>query len=317
MDTNRETELNQFKELINLSEFSASMGYCIDRSESSKNSIVMRKDRDKIIIARSGESQHYIYFSVRDESDNGTIIDFIQKRTGDNLGMIRKTLRPWIGQTSIQRPTPTIHTYEKNIKPTSRDFAHIHKEFSTLKIITNHPYLLYRGINETIQADKRFKGKIYRDTRRNAVFPHYDENGLVGFELKNKNFTGMPPGSKKTVWVSNSFKTDERLVITESGIEALSHYALFCNEHDRYISLGGSWSPHAAQLLCLMIRKFKGNSLVFAFNNDIAGDEMASKLLTYLENEGLSEHLKIIIEKPEKINDDWNNVLIKKYETYV
>jgi len=312
METNRATELSQFKEQINLSEYAASIGYCIDRTESSKNSIVMRKGDDKIIIALSAESQHYIYFSVRDDNDNGTIIDFIQNRTNESLGFVRKELRPWIGESAIQRPI--IESYEKNIQPTQKDREHILREFSKLKVISDHPYLIERGISEVTQIHKRFLGKIYRDTKRNVAFPHYDEKGLVGFELKNKNFTGMPKGSSKTVWISNAFKTDKRLVITESGIEALSHFSLFKNLHDRYISMGGSWSPQAAKLVALMISKFKGSDLVLAFNNDNAGREMIAKLQAFLEKENLIETLKLIIEKPKQDNYDWNNVLKEKIE---
>ena len=37
-------------------------------------------DGDKVVIAVNGSNGHWIYFSVRDDADNGTIIDFIQNR---------------------------------------------------------------------------------------------------------------------------------------------------------------------------------------------------------------------------------------------
>jgi hypothetical protein len=91
-------ELEQFKTLVNLSEFAAARGFELDRRESSRNSAVMRHpDGDKIIIARNGENANWIFFSVRDERENGTIIDFIQRREGINLGQVRKILRNWLG----------------------------------------------------------------------------------------------------------------------------------------------------------------------------------------------------------------------------
>lgn len=77
MRENRTDELEQFKIGINLAEYAAAQGYQIDRRESSRNSAVMRResDNDKIIIATDTDG-HGVYFSVRDEQDNGSIVDF-------------------------------------------------------------------------------------------------------------------------------------------------------------------------------------------------------------------------------------------------
>jgi hypothetical protein len=92
-----DVELERFKAQINLSEFAASKGYALDRRESSRNSAVMRHpDSDKIIIAQN-ENGDWMYFSIRDDRDNGTIIDFLQNRGGGSLGQVRKTLRAWLG----------------------------------------------------------------------------------------------------------------------------------------------------------------------------------------------------------------------------
>ncbi len=74
------SELEEFKSSINLSEYAASQGYLMDRRASSRNSVVMRTESgDKIVIAR-GHDGHWIYFSVRDDSDHGTIMGFCVKR---------------------------------------------------------------------------------------------------------------------------------------------------------------------------------------------------------------------------------------------
>jgi hypothetical protein len=79
-------EIDRFKSEINLIEYASDKGYQIDRAESSRNSVVMRSPAtdDKIIVGR-GPNGHWKYFSVRDSSDNGTIIDFAQKRDVKNL----------------------------------------------------------------------------------------------------------------------------------------------------------------------------------------------------------------------------------------
>ena len=46
-----------------------------------RRSCVTRVSDDKVIIKR-GMDGHYVYFSVRDDRDNGSIIDFVQFRQG-------------------------------------------------------------------------------------------------------------------------------------------------------------------------------------------------------------------------------------------
>src|SRR3546814_11571881 len=66
------------------------------RKASSRNSAVMvRSPGDKIIIAL-GADRHWIYFSVGEERDSGSIVDFVQNRQGGTLGDVRKELRPWL-----------------------------------------------------------------------------------------------------------------------------------------------------------------------------------------------------------------------------
>jgi len=101
-------ELEDFKTHINLSEYAAAQGYVLDRKASSRNSAVMRSPAgDKIVIAR-GSDRHWIFFSVRDDLDNGSIIDFVQKRQHCKLGGVRQELRPWLGGfRHITHPIPT------------------------------------------------------------------------------------------------------------------------------------------------------------------------------------------------------------------
>ncbi len=304
MDT-RQDELNRFKSEINLSEFAASYGYELDRAKSSRNSAVMRKGDDKIIIARA-ETNHYIYFSRHDDRDNGTIIDFIQNRTGKNLGEIRKELRPWIGEGRI--PTPEIRQYQKSITITQKDQAKVIQNFATFKEINTLPYLNWRGIPDDVINDPRFKGRIFRDQRRNAIFPHFNETGLCGYEIKNKNYTGFASGGEKTVWVSQCFKGDKTLVFTESAIEALSHFTLYRNPEQRYVSISGSWSEEAEEFMMKIIKAFKGENLLLAFNNDEAGHDLAEKLRAAIAERKLHQ-FNVLEVFPDTVGYDWNDIL--------
>ena len=96
-------ELDRFKRDVNLSELAASMGYQLVRRErsssgkwrgSSPASVLMRhpSTNDKIVIRRDVDG-HWTYFSVRDDRDSGSAIDFLQHRRPLGLGEIRAELR--------------------------------------------------------------------------------------------------------------------------------------------------------------------------------------------------------------------------------
>ena len=86
---------------IDLQSHAAAQGHELDPWESWRGSAVMRHPNgDKIIVTRNAANEHYVYFSVRDERDHGTIVDFIERRKSLNLGQVRKELRPWVGRTS-------------------------------------------------------------------------------------------------------------------------------------------------------------------------------------------------------------------------
>jgi len=196
-----DAELEQFKTGVNLSEFAASKGYALDRRESSRNSAVMRHpDGDKIVIAKNEASGDWMYFSVRDDRDNGTVIDFVQGRDGGSLGEVRKTLRAWLG---LSRPAGVqLPAFVRDLMPVSKDRAGVIAAWERARTCTALPYLTSRGLGPDVLAFPRFAGCVRVDQRKNALFPHYDKDGLCGFEVKNKNFTGFAPGGVKGLWHS-------------------------------------------------------------------------------------------------------------------
>ena len=75
-------ELHRFKSDIHFLQYAADRyGYQRDGRESSVASHVLRHPatNDKIVV-RKDKDGHWTYFSVRDDRDHGTIIDFVQRR---------------------------------------------------------------------------------------------------------------------------------------------------------------------------------------------------------------------------------------------
>src|SRR5580658_5062036 len=104
---NQDRELDAFKREIDLRQFAASLGYEMDRGESWRGSTVLRSGADKIVVKRNGNG-HYVFFSLRDDDDNGTVIDFVQRRQHLSLGAVRQVLRPWTGRSASAPQLPAL-----------------------------------------------------------------------------------------------------------------------------------------------------------------------------------------------------------------
>jgi len=271
-------ELDDFKTAINLSEFAASRSYVLDARASSRNSAVMRNpgDNDKIIITRNADSGHWIYFSVRDDRDNGTVIDFVQNRGGGSLGEVRKTLRAWLGSP---RPVLQPTLFARDLVPVSRDRAAVLTAWERARACASLPYLTARGLGPDVLALPRFAGCVRVDQRNNALFPHYDKDGLCGFEIKNKDFTGFAPGGVKGLWHSKTKPSDFWLVLTESAIDAYSFHVIQGGDGSRYMSTGGALNPQQPALLRGAMEKMPdGSVIILAFDLDEAGDKLADEV---------------------------------------
>jgi hypothetical protein len=234
-------ELESFKTSIDLRAYAAGLGYRLDRKESSRSTTVMRYgDGDKIIVTRKPDG-HYTYWSVRDDKDHGTIIDFIAHRKNLNLGEIRKLLRAWSGSS----PVPS--SVFRPLQASSRDRVRVEAEYAKMQDAPTHPYLENeRALSASLLGLERFAGRIRIDARGNAIFPHLDADGLCGFEKKNSGFTGYSSGGSKGLWMSHERPDDNRIVFSESAIDALSHAVLFPDNYARYASIGGK--PNAPLL---------------------------------------------------------------------
>ena len=279
IEMKRSEELDRFKSEINLVEYAQSVGYEIDRQKSSQNCIVLKDSAgDKILVGVDLSDHHYFYYSVRDERDRGSVIDFIQNRKRLNLGEVRKELRPWLNGShspaySSREPAPSPI-------PTSKDSHKILAQFESFQAISNHSYLNGRGISQETISDRRFEGTIYTDQRGNAVFPHRDRSGVCGYEIRNHQFKGFSNGGTKGLWVSRSSQDDQRLVICESPIDCLSYHQLFPDAQTRYFATGGTLSEFQKDLLRTAMERLhsKGGEIIIAVDKDDAGQEMTQEL---------------------------------------
>ncbi len=305
IEMKRNEELEQFKSKINLVEYAQNNGYELDQKKSSTNCIVLKDNRgDKLLVGLDKTDNHYFYYSLKNETDKGSIIDFIQKRKNLNLGEVRKELRPWLNNNY----SPTYKPAKKpsiKLTPTSKDRYQIVAQFENFAPINNHPYLNQRGVSQDTINDPRFSKTIYLDNRNNAVFPHQDREGVCGYEIRNQNFKGFSNGGTKGLWVSNSSSKDEKLVICESPLDCLSYHQLFPDDHTRYFATSGTLSEKQKDLLRTAFENIeqKKGEIIIATDNDIGGKEIAQEL------KEIAPKTAQIFRHVPKYQKDWNEAL--------
>jgi hypothetical protein len=307
---NSDIELDTFKREIDLRQFAVSLGYEIDRRESWRGSTVLRRGVDKIVVKRNGNG-HYVFFSVREDDDHGTVIDFVQRRQNLSLGAVRKLLRPWIGGPATPMQFPAL-------EPTSSDRMRVECAYRAVADVSRYPYLEQdRCVPAVVLWSPRFVGRMRMDSRGNTVFPHFDAVGLCGYEIKNRGFTGFAAGGQKGLWFSHTRRDDRRLILAESAIDALSHAALFPDEEDqtRYASLGGKPSRRQMGLLQATIAKLpEGAEIVAAFDADLAGRSLTAEVYQVVANVARSD-LIFKSHLPMQEGKDWNQVLQNRYRS--
>jgi hypothetical protein len=297
-----DAELEEMKTRIDMRAYAVAQGYTLDRKESWRGSSVMRHPRgDKIIIKRDSDD-HYVFFSVHTEA-SGSIIDLVQALQRLSIGAVRKELRPWIGMSPV--PVPTFAPLVK----TAKDRIRVEAAYARMEIAVTHAYLEgERRLPAELLASERIAGRVRRDARGNAVFPHDDADGLCGYEIKNTGFTGFASGGTKGLWLSHEKSDDRRLVLAESAIDALSHAALFPDGRARYASIGGQPTPTQTELIRAAAARMPSDSeIVAAMDADSAGAKLSEVVRRAVELTGRTD-LRFCNHEPVGFKD-WNDQL--------
>jgi hypothetical protein len=305
-----DSELDRFKSDISLLRYAIERyGYQRDRRKSGPASHVLRHPTtdDKIIVRRNPD-RHWTYFSVRDDRDNGTIVDFVKTRARHrSLGHVRQELRQWLGMARPERDDWTADATGSAIAP--HDPRAVAETFAAARVAETSHYLQTRGLRRETLSCKRFVGTWRLGARGNVLFAHRDDAGvLTGFEIKNRGFTGFSPGGTKTAWQSTCEPDDRALVITESAIDALSYHQLGGNaaRANRYLSTAGAPSRRQFALLDRLFAHLPhGLTVVAAVDRDAAGTKLGEKLEQLA---GRHPHLSFRRDSPEG-DKDWNDVL--------
>lgn len=261
---NMTDELDRFKSEISLSDYAQNeFGYELVKKDSSKASLVLKCGGDKIIITRQLDG-HDVYFSVGDERDNGSIIDFLQRRKSVNLGLVRKELRAWL--PGSKRPSIKVpQRLPARAVAVEKDRSEVLRRWASMQ-----PYAgSYLTDERCIDPQTIAAFDVRQDERGNACIAHRDGSGVLGWESKNKGFTGFAAGGQRNVSFS---RLDDgplkRLVVTEAAIDAMSWSQLKHQPGTGYISTGGTQLSQAQREQLTRMMAKHTVPVVLAMDND-------------------------------------------------
>lgn len=294
-------ELEQFKTNINLAEFAAAeYGYKLRKEKSSIHRKVLESPSGDIILVARSKNNHWQFITANagahfnpDSPDNGSIIDLIQKHESLDLQGVRNKLRRESGSTFS---TSADYAVEPK-KPINRNA--IKQTLMNMSSATTSQYLSSRAISSGVLNNPIFLGSILNGYNGAVVFPHWDEEGLIGYEIRNADFKGFSKQGGKGIWFSKNFKQADTIIFTESPIEALSHFQLKKPVNTAYMSTSGNMSSKTVALMKRVFDKYPNVHVVASFNNDEKGRGYA-KLVQGLK-------AGVDIEFPKQ--NDWNDEL--------
>ena len=312
-------ELDRFKRM-NLVEYAASRAYRLVGREpthgggwrgSTSSSLLLRHPTTNYkIVVRLDRDGHWTYFSVRDDRDNGTIIDFMRRRGAHTLAEVRQKLRTWSGC----RPVPSLERIPGPIARELHDRIALGGEFARARAAFNSHYLNSRGISPDTLSCERFTGTWRLDRRSDLLFPHRDgrgPDGICGFERKNARFAGFSAGGTKTIWSSNAKDDDTKLVFTEAVIDAFSYHQIHQDPRARYASTGGSFGERQARHIVRAVAQMTiGGTVITATDNDDAGERLAERI-------GALAGEVTVVRHRSPVGKDWNDYLQRHERDYI
>ena len=218
-------------------------------------------------------------------------------------------------QEAVTTLAASVGSEAKAVKITPMAKVAAVQNFLAPKACPECPALLYEFLTGTRMLPKHVvdlaiaDGRIYADTRRNAVFLCHDPRGRVtGAELRGtgpKPFKGMALGSRRGIgFFTLPHPTPEKLVVVESALDALAYHALFESQPATVVSTAGVLSSCPA--LTELALNLGLTDISIAYDNDSAGNQAADALI-----EALSQDGHFTIRRLTPWLKDWNDIVMQ------
>jgi hypothetical protein len=288
---------------LDLRDYLAGDGYRLDMKESTKDSFKMRGP-NAVLILRERQDGVWEYFNPLDPDDNGTIVQYLQKRRGGHftLGHVKGHLRGFSG--GVLRgpmipgmPRPLIHA--------PRDLAHVARRWEQARPVWGHPHYLKARGGITAATVTAYAGALRMDRKGNVLFAHTNDGGqIVGYEIAGTTFKGFAKGGVRLLFRMGPLDGPEpaKIALTESGVEALSLAQLVGRRDTLFLSTGGALSTHTLNAIRAAATRYPAAEILLGFNADLAGDGFTASVTKAL---GEREAVRRVVPKAK----DWNDQL--------
>jgi len=253
---------DELRHRIPLLDFALAHGYVLDRRKGQKWPVLRHPSGDRVIIINPGQPANQGYFNPNDDSDKGTLIQFVSRRMGwlfpldsrlGRDGNVNRVLHDWLGMPMWER------RFQAKVSAPSRHGCKVEQALFSpawLVPLKDPSWLLSRGISRHTLASARFEGRVlecHMGRHANIAFPYREgiEGPVVGAEVRNRSFKGHLPGSARSgsLWFSRLPDPVRSLVVCESALDALSHAQLRGEQGQAYASFGGQLT--SGQVACL------------------------------------------------------------------
>ena len=310
---------------VNLTRYAAVHGYRpVPDARGDDCRVMTGPAQDKVVIAISQASGQWIYFTVGNPDDHGTITEFIARRQALlKLGSVGKEMRVWL---SPKPPRPRLIHFTPQLKSGDENRLRVMVAFMAMPPVAGrHAYLEQdRAIPAWVLSCPRFAWKIRTDSRGNAVFPHHlrplyaaqgpaqadrAAMGVCGYQIRGRGVSDFSRGGKKALWVSAANSRDTALIVTDSPVDALSYHALHSPSQARYVSPGEqTLSPLQRTLLQRAIGHLpEAGEVILATGTDEAGDKLSAEITALIRD--LERPPRYRKHRPQGRGQDWNDVL--------
>lgn len=308
-------ELQRFKDEINMFElaqerynFKVDYEKCGPHNVKNADTIVMTNGTDRTLMSCN---PNWVYWDRsgalgRNNKTGGDIISFVQwQEGGKSLGHVRKVLRGYL----TGNPVPRTRTYttqpQKSAPPAHKNLTKITKTLQSCRPLVQSDYLESRGITSETLNHPLFHNRVLKGYNNMIIFPHWNQEGQCGYEMKNANFKGFPKEGYKGLWYTQIPKQLDNLIFVESSIEALSHFQKFQPTNSAYFTASGTWSSKIGELIGKVINKYPQARVITAFNNDAGGQQQTKNLAAIAKTQGR----QITPTFPKTAGSDWNDSL--------
>lgn len=282
-------------------------GHTIKSSENSIKLVHKDDTMDSIVVSRNSANSQFIYFSVLNSGDRGSILDFVKYRIKDKFSIpnFRKICKNYTQALEKNLFPDTGLDIKKTFKtiPSASNVPNVAYYEQILSPLENKSYFLSRGIQNDVSL--KYASNCYnhygwkKDEEHNhqvisVVFPYYkaEKDKLVvhTYQRYNQHEKKFIRGDKdNSVWIGSFDKSKpiSSLVISESPIDTISIAALkpdLVGPNPVLSASGGQYTKGIVELYSNINTMTKAENLILANDNDCKGQQYNAFLLCKLNS---------------------------------